>query len=71
MKVIYDPDSDTLDIIFKEESPVESDELREGIIIDYNENGQILSIEILDASKHISEPTGIIYEMKSKKPVSA
>ena len=67
MKVIYDPDTDTLSIILREESVAESDELREGLIIDYDHNGRIVSIELLDASENVSEPRGVIYELKEMK----
>jgi uncharacterized protein YuzE len=56
MKVIFDPETDTLSLIFKEDKVVESDEIREGIIVDYNKDGKIVSMEILDASEQISEP---------------
>ena len=70
MKVIYDPDTDSLSLIFRDEPPKESDELREGIIIDYGNDGKITSIEILDASLHISEPQVIAYEVKGREKVS-
>lgn len=69
MKVIYDPETDTLSIIFRKTKVSESDELREGIIIDYGQDGKIVSMEILDASEQVSEPHGIFYELKSKKDV--
>ena len=67
MKVIYDPSTDTLSIIFRDEHVAESDELREGLILDYDRNGRIVSIELLDASENVSEPRGVIYELKEMK----
>ncbi|MDI7261804.1 MAG: DUF2283 domain-containing protein [Thermodesulfobacteriota bacterium] len=67
MKVIYDPDTDTLSIIFRDEAIAESDELREGLVLDYDRNGRIVSIELLDASENVSEPRGVIYELKEMK----
>ena len=64
MKVIYDPETDTLSIILKDAKIVESDEVRDGVIVDYGANGKVVSIEILDASEHTSEPQGIVYELK-------
>ncbi|MEC4685088.1 MAG: DUF2283 domain-containing protein [Nitrospirota bacterium] len=55
MKIIYDPDTDTLSLIFREEDIAESDEIREGVIIDYSKDGKIVSMEILDASEQISD----------------
>ncbi len=59
MKVIYDPETDTLSIIFRKTRVSESDELREGIIIDYGQDGKVVSMEILDASEQVSEPYDI------------
>ena len=70
MKVIYDPDTDTLSLIFRDEPAKESDELREGLVIDYGSDGKITSIEVLDASLHISEPQAIAYEVKGREKVS-
>jgi uncharacterized protein YuzE len=71
MKVIFDPETDTLSLILKEDKVAESDEVREGIIIDYNKDGKIVSIEILDASEQVSEPRGILYELKGKEKALA
>ena len=66
MKVIFDPETNTLSIILRDEKISESDEIREGVIIDYSNDGKIVSIEIMDASEQIAEPQGILYELKSK-----
>ena len=66
MKVIYDKETDILTIILSEDTVAESDELRKGIIIDYNESGQVVSVEILDASRNTKDPTSISYELKEK-----
>ena len=66
MKVIYDRETDTLSLILSDTKIVESDELREGLIVDYNEQGRVVSVEILDASQNIKDPTAISYELKEK-----
>lgn len=71
MRVIFDPETDTLSLIFREDKIAESDEIREGIIFDYNKDGKIVSMEILDASEQISEPQGILYELKGKEKTLA
>jgi len=71
MKVIFDPETDILSLILREDKIVDSDEVREGVIIDYSKDGKIVSIEILDASEQISEPQGILYELKSKEKAIA
>ena len=70
MKVIYDPDTDILSLLLREEAVAESDELREGLIIDYGYDGRIVSVEILDASEHVAEPQGIAYELRGRHQVS-
>lgn len=69
MKVIFDPETDTLSIILREEKVSESDEVRDGVILDYSKDGKIVSIEIMDASEQVTEPQGILYELKSKEGV--
>ncbi|MBI2916950.1 MAG: DUF2283 domain-containing protein [Chloroflexi bacterium] len=66
MKVIYDAESDTLSLILRDETVAESDEVGEGIIIDYGRDGKIVSLEVLDASEHVAEPHGIAYELKGR-----
>ena len=67
MKVVFDPETDTLSIILRDDKISESDEIKEGVIVDYSKEGKIVSIEILDASEQIAEPQGIFYELKTKQ----
>src|SRR5436853_3288550 len=53
MKVIYDKESDTLSIIFRSGKVAESDEVRPGLILDYDKAGRLVSLELLDASKQV------------------
>lgn len=55
MNVIYDPATDTLVVELKPGPVAESDEHRPGIIFDYDATGDIVSIEILDASRHVAD----------------
>jgi len=63
MKVIYDPHTDTLTLILKDSPVVESDEAKPGIILDYDAEGNLVSVEVLDASKRVTEPHGIEFQM--------
>lgn len=56
MKVIYDQHTDTLSFIFNDTPIVESDEDKPGVILDYDVQGNIVSMEILDASHHVQNP---------------
>jgi YD repeat-containing protein len=56
MRVNYDAKTDTLTVIFREVPVAESDEDKPGIILDYDAAGNIVSIEVLDASRRVEEP---------------
>ncbi len=63
MKVSYDPRTDTLSVVLKEGVPVsESDEDKPGVILDYDEKGDLVSLEILDASRRVTETSKIEFE---------
>ncbi|HAZ43202.1 MAG TPA: hypothetical protein DDW76_38525 [Cyanobacteria bacterium UBA11369] len=61
MKVTYDPEVDVLYIIFSTAKIEESDEDKPGVILDYDANGNIVGIEILDASKKMQIPPALEY----------
>jgi len=51
MKVRYDPQTDSLTIILRDERIKESDEIRPGVIADFGYDGGLVRFEILQASK--------------------
>ncbi len=63
MKIKYDKEVDILYISFSEKTIIESDEEKPGIILDYSAEGDIIGIEILNASKKIPYPTKVEYEI--------
>jgi uncharacterized protein YuzE len=63
MKVKYDKEVDILYIQFSEGIIRESDEEKPGIIIDFNPEGQIIGIEVLNASKRLPQPMKLEYEV--------
>jgi uncharacterized protein YuzE len=63
MKVIYDQAADTLTIILTETLIAESDEDKPGVILDYDDKGNLVSLEILDASRRVSVPSKIEYQV--------
>jgi uncharacterized protein YuzE len=55
MKVSYDRRTDTLSVILKDDASVaESDEDKPGVILDYDSDGDLVSLEILDASRRVT-----------------
>ena len=64
MKVCYDQKTDTLNVILRDDTPVaESDEDKSGVILDYDERGNLVSLEILDASKRVTEARKVEFQM--------
>ena len=63
MRVRYDGGTDTLTVIFADSPVVESDEDKPGTILNYDASGNLVSIEILDASRRVGLPTQIEYQV--------
>ena len=63
MRVIYDSETDTLIVIFADTAVTESDEDKPGIVLDYDASGNLVSLEILDASRRVGLPTQIEYQV--------
>ena len=49
MKATYDEESDAFYVRFSNLEITESEEVRSGLILDFDAEGQIVSIELLDA----------------------
>ncbi|MFH1049367.1 MAG: DUF2283 domain-containing protein [bacterium] len=62
MKIKYDKEVDVINLQFSDSEIFETDEDKPGVIIDYDKNGNIVEIEILNASKHTSQPSKVEYE---------
>lgn len=63
MRVIYDVGTDTLSIILNDQPVAESDEEKPGVILDFDAGGNVVSLEILDASRRVDQPTQMVYEL--------
>jgi YD repeat-containing protein len=64
VKSNYDPRTDTVTLILKDGAKVaESDEDKPGVILDYDERGNLVSMEILDASRRVTEATKMEFQV--------
>jgi uncharacterized protein YuzE len=56
MKVTYDPEVEVLRIIFRNAPIEESDEDKPGVILDYDAEGNVVGLEVLNASRRVENP---------------
>ncbi len=61
MRVVYDQEVDVLQILLSDATVEESDEDKPGVIIDYDGQGNIVGLEVLDASKRMENPRALDY----------
>ena len=54
MKTLYDSDADALYVRFADATVIESEEVADGVVLDFDADGRIVAIELLDASKHVT-----------------
>jgi uncharacterized protein YuzE len=64
MNVRYDTRTDTLTFVFRDVPVEESDEEKPGVILDYDKQGHIVAIEVLDASLRVEEPRKVTLVME-------
>ena len=55
MKAKYDARTDTLTVQFSSQPVAESDEDKPGVILDYDVAGNLVGVEVLDASKRVAD----------------
>ena len=63
MKITYDPEVDVMCILFSNAPIEESDEEKPGVILDFDKNGNIVGMEILDASLRMEDPKIVEYSI--------
>ena len=63
MRVQYDPSADAMYIRLADGTVADSDEVREGVVLDYDSAGKVLGIELLNVSKRADNPREMAFEM--------
>ena len=63
MKVIYDPDKDILQIAFVTTVIEETTQIAPGLVLDYDEDGQMIGLEIRKASTKVDSPYAISFDV--------
>jgi uncharacterized protein YuzE len=54
MRIEYDPEADALYIQIREANAADNIDIEDGVTVDVDENGHIVGLEVLDASKRLS-----------------
>lgn len=73
MKAIYDPDKDILQLSFVKVSVEETTQIAPGLILDYDEDGRVIGLELRQASKKVDNPYEMIHQIgaaDASKPTS-
>jgi uncharacterized protein YuzE len=66
MKLVYYPETDSLYIDLSEKTSVESTEISEGIVLDYDDEGKLVGIDIDNASSKVKLKELIINRLPSE-----
>ena len=61
MKVTYDREVDVLRLVFRKAKISQSDEDKPGVILDYDQAGNVVGLEILNASKRVDNVPAVEY----------
>jgi uncharacterized protein YuzE len=65
MKADYDAEVDVLTVTFSTAEVEESDEIRPGVVLDYDAQGNVVGLEILDASRRVENPAEMVFAVRA------
>jgi uncharacterized protein YuzE len=54
MKIEYSKEADAIYVYFKQEFVASSKEIEDGVVIDFDDEGHLIGIEVLDVSQRFS-----------------
>jgi uncharacterized protein YuzE len=57
MKIEYDPEVDALYVRLTDNKIIESEQVQPGIVLDFDANGKVVAVEVLNASKRETRAT--------------
>ena len=63
MRITYAPEAEVLRVVFRGAPVKESDGEKPGVIVDYDAVGEIVALEILDASRRVANPRAVELEV--------
>ena len=63
MKIEYDQQADAMYIRLRAGTVAESDEVRPGVVLDFDSNGRVLGIEMIDVSERTDSPRELAMEL--------
>ena len=63
MKIEYDQKADAMYIRLRVGTVAESDEMRPGVVFDFDADGKVLGIEMLDVSQRTDNPRELAMEL--------
>ena len=67
MRLSYDPKTDSLYIHLTEKPSVDSDEVADGVVLDFDGDGGIVGIDVQHASKHADMHRLMLNQMPFKE----
>jgi uncharacterized protein YuzE len=71
VKIKYEPDSDVLIVILREDPPVDAIEEPGGVIVSYGADKEPVSVELLNASlRKLIQPDEVSVTFQTKRAVS-
>jgi uncharacterized protein YuzE len=64
MRITYDSSVDALYIELRKAQAMDSDDIEDGVVVDFDADGHVIGIEVLDASKRLTpeELKNVTYE---------
>jgi uncharacterized protein YuzE len=71
MKISYYPDTDSLYIDLSEQQSIESREVSAGVVLDYDAQGQLVGIDIDNASKKVELKKLILNKLPASEKIIA